>query len=260
MSLEVLPSIRKNPRLEWRMASETARLAALVASFPWTSTPMPISVIQRTRAIGFPSFVKGCEGFQSLTICVMPSNMRALRVGTQSISTILFSRSATRCADPVAGDDGRGIVRRHDFSIPRRETPGLCMNFVPPKAEGAGKAGCRLHPWVPCNKKHGGRTTGSTGITPAFPAQWFTAYFVLSPVTGLFCHRRLTDIRRIQPGWAAAPPQDLTPASGCQDHTTSPSATCIVRLRAGLSLTGTPPCDHLCAPTLPRPPHPAPRP
>src|SRR5439155_21850455 len=27
--------------------------------------------------------------------------------------------------------------------------------------------------------------------TPAFPAQWFTAYSALSPATGLFCHRRL---------------------------------------------------------------------
>src|SRR6476661_9072808 len=53
MSADVLPTIRKKPRLEWRMASETARLAALVESLPWTSTPMPISVIQRTRAIGF---------------------------------------------------------------------------------------------------------------------------------------------------------------------------------------------------------------
>jgi hypothetical protein len=35
------------------MASDTARFAALVESLPWTSTPMPISVIQRTRAIGF---------------------------------------------------------------------------------------------------------------------------------------------------------------------------------------------------------------
>src|SRR6202023_2894579 len=25
---------------------------------------------------------------------------------------------------------------------------------------------------------------------PALPAQWFTAYFVLSPATGLSCHRR----------------------------------------------------------------------
>jgi hypothetical protein len=34
MSFEVLPTIRKKPRLEWRIASETARLAALVASLP----------------------------------------------------------------------------------------------------------------------------------------------------------------------------------------------------------------------------------
>jgi hypothetical protein len=67
--------------------------------------------------------------------------------------------------------------------------PESCVVLDPLNNEGAGKAGRRLHPWVPCNRKHGGRTTGSTGITPAFPAQWFTAYFVLSPVTGLFCHR-----------------------------------------------------------------------
>jgi hypothetical protein len=92
---------------------------------------MPISVIQRTRAIGFLSFVKGCEGFQSLTICVMPPNMRALRVGTQSISTILFSKSAppTAVMPRRMEYDGRGIVRRHDFSIPRRETPGLCITL-----------------------------------------------------------------------------------------------------------------------------------
>jgi hypothetical protein len=33
------------------MASDTARFAAFVASLPWTSTPMPISVMQRTRVI-----------------------------------------------------------------------------------------------------------------------------------------------------------------------------------------------------------------
>jgi len=36
-------------------------------------------------------------------------------------------------------------------------------------SEGAGKAGCRLHPWLPCNKKHGGRTTGETGKHSGFP-------------------------------------------------------------------------------------------
>src|SRR3954465_2739399 len=55
MSCGVLPNRRTKPRLEWRIASDTARFAALVASRPWTSTPMPISVMQRMRGIWFPS-------------------------------------------------------------------------------------------------------------------------------------------------------------------------------------------------------------
>jgi hypothetical protein len=49
----------------------------------------------------------------------------------------------------------------------------------------------------------------------------FTAYIVLSPVTGLVCHRRLADTY----------PRNLTPASGRQDHTTSPSASAPLVLR-----------------------------
>ena len=41
-----------------------------------------------------------------------------------------------------------------------------------------------------------------------------TVYFVLSPVTGLFCHRRSAELLLA----------NLTPASRRQDHTTSPSA------------------------------------
>jgi hypothetical protein len=47
-----------------------------------------------------------------------------------------------------------------------------------------------------------------------------TAYFVLSRVTGLFCHPRPRKL----------PSADLTPASGRQDHTTSPSARNVIRL------------------------------
>jgi hypothetical protein len=53
----------------------------------------------------------------------------------------------------------------------------------------------------------------------------FTAYFVLSPVTGLFCHRRRADHLR-----------NLTPASGRQDHTTSPSALATFVSRANTSI------------------------
>src|SRR5690242_13989899 len=58
MSCGVLPNRRTKLRLECRIASDTARFAALVASLPWTSTPMPISVIQRTRAILIPVLVR----------------------------------------------------------------------------------------------------------------------------------------------------------------------------------------------------------
>jgi hypothetical protein len=73
-----------------------------------------------------------------------------------------------------------------------------------------------LHPWVPCNKKHGGRTTGETGNIPAFPARWVTAYFVLSPARpGLFATVFAKTLSRL-----ARRHQPL----GRQDHTTSPSA------------------------------------
>src|SRR5882724_900190 len=57
-----------------------------------------------------------------------------------------------------------------------------------------------------------------------------TVSFVLSPVTGLFCHRRPADKFLSKPGWADLNSANLTPASGRQDHTTSPyTATSLVR-------------------------------
>jgi hypothetical protein len=57
-------------------------------------------------------------------------------------------------------------------------------------------------------------TTVTPEITRHSPHNGFTVSFVLSPVTGLCCHRHLRK----------SPFANLTPASGCQDHTTSPSA------------------------------------
>jgi hypothetical protein len=54
---------------------------------------------------------------------------------------------------------------------------------------------------------------GHTGNARHSPRNGFTAYFELSPVIGLFCHRH----QRIESA-------NLTPASRRQDHTTSPSA------------------------------------
>jgi hypothetical protein len=43
------------------------------------------------------------------------------------------------------------------------------------------------------DKKHTSQSPQVRRDNPAFPAQWFTAYTALSPVTGLSCHRRLVD-------------------------------------------------------------------
>src|SRR5216684_3305221 len=58
-----------------------------------------------------------------------------------------------------------------------------------------------------------------------------TVCFVLSPVTGLVCHRhqRILAVSVRSDRHASA---NLTPASGRQDHTTSPSAAIVSRQRA----------------------------
>src|ERR1700687_30015 len=79
-------------------------------------------------------------------------------------------------------------------------------------AEGAGKAGCRLHPWVPCKK--------STGVGPQVQPE--TSGLPCAMVYGLF--RALPGDRAFLP---PSPPRslllgDFAPASGRQGHTSSP--------------------------------------
>jgi hypothetical protein len=64
-------------------------------------------------------------------------------------------------------------------------------------------------------KKHTSVVTTVTPGSPGIPrAMVLTVSFALSLMTGLCCHHRLQN----------EIPQSLTPASGRQDHTTSPSA------------------------------------
>jgi hypothetical protein len=127
--------------------------------------------------------------------------------------------------DVFASDVKEPDVKESEGCAPafsRRKTPEACGRFTLLRnEEGAGNAGCRSHPWAPCNKKHGGRTTGTAGAFQHSLRDGFTAYFVLSPVTGLFCHRRLSREK--------VRAKDLAPASGRQDHTTSPSASESIR-------------------------------
>ena len=107
-------------------------------------------------------------------------------------------------------------LHRHNFTIsPRHPRELFQKTFRPSKEEGAGKTGCTLHPRSRAQRhtRKRARAYRFSGGNPAFPAQWFYDLFRALPGDRLSCHRRL----RI----AAS----LTPASGCQDHTTSPYAT-----------------------------------
>src|SRR5262245_42649628 len=93
--------------------------------------------------------------------------------------------------------------------------PGFACFVTLLFTEGAGKAGRRLRPhsrvqWVVKNAH--GFDRYSQDI-PTFPAQWFYGLYVISPVSGLFCHRRGMGLTT-----------RLTPGSRRQDHTISPSA------------------------------------
>jgi hypothetical protein len=140
--------------------------------------------------------------------------------------------------------------------------PSCEFIFRPKRAWGMPDAQCTRSPAG--RKQATPVVTVATGLpeTPSIPARnGFNSYFVLSPAIGLFCHRRLTDIAGPRPVGPTSPPKDLTPASRCQDHTTS--------LYASMPFVGSPvngsqifrqsALPSRGAQALPRPPHPAPR-
>jgi hypothetical protein len=131
---------------------------------------------------------------------------------------------------------------------------------VRPNREGAGNAGCPMHPQPRVRSVESTRVNHHrfTGIARRSPRNGFTAYSVLSPATNSSCHRH----RRIKvlrnPVGPAKTSANLAPATGAR--TTRLYRTLQRRSSARLdrSQAKSPPCHQDCAPTLPRPPHPAP--
>jgi len=84
--------------------------------------------------------------------------------------TALFAGAASR---------SRGAVRPSFANFP-----------YPPITRGAGKAGRRLHPWVPCKKAR-----GRTQVQPDQPPSCAMVYGLLRDLPGdrLSCHRHLAD-------------------------------------------------------------------
>jgi len=143
----------------------------------------------------------------------------------------------------------------------RRVRPSFARNSAAPRnEEGAGKAGHRLAPMVRVQQKSTRQNHRLSREYPAFPARMvLTVSFVLSPATSSFLSPSPRGLScASDTGWAEYASTWLSISNGCQDHTTSPSATTSLVLRAAnrsrvcLALR-----SPLARPTPSRPPHPA---
>ena len=142
----------------------------------------------------------------------------------------------------------------------------LCPSFAfrcPSRKEGAGNAGCALHPR---SRVQNGQRKTHTSIQvqrrhSGIPCAMALRLITRSPRRiGLCCLRRLRIAGSSAPGRADLPSADLTPtpeASGPHDFTVRCG---IARQHALRSLTSpkSPPCDPIARTTPPRPPHPIP--
>ena len=136
------------------------------------------------------------------------------------------------------------------------------MRFVVPRNnEGAGNAGCALHPRsrVQRVERKSHTSIQGSGGDPTFPAQWLYGLFRALPGVSGFLASVASRKLALWPGWAFAPPKDLTPtseASGPHDFAVRFST---ARQHAPRPLTEfIPPCDPIARTMPPRPPHPIP--
>ena len=149
---------------------------------------------------------------------------------------------------------------RHTFSFSRRDAPERMIKPCPSKTEGAGKAGCPMHPQPRAQrwKAHELVTTGSPSSSGLPCAMVLTVSFVLSPVIGLlspspadlgFCHCPVgpTKLRQLDASAGASGPHDFAVRESISRQ--------LAQIAHG---SKDPPCHHVARPMLPRPPHPAP--
>ena len=160
---------------------------------------------------------------------------------------------------PVRTGRGRRDTTPHSRSA---IAPELCADHPQKKQRAQGMPGARCTHSLACKMKTSIRVShhrfaetlghslrdGVNGFLRALPGD--RALLPPSPA----------DMACLNPVGPTLPPRNLTPASGRQDHTTSPSAAIVSRPRAvdRSRIQENPPCDHVARPTLPRPPHPAP--
>jgi hypothetical protein len=87
------------------------------------------------------------------------------------------------------------MTARYGFAFSRRDMPESLKKPSAPKRGRAGMPGAQCTRSLVCESGSSECTRVFTAVAPEITrhprTQWFTAYFVISPAIGLFCHRRL---------------------------------------------------------------------
>src|SRR5258708_38912390 len=86
-----------------------------------------------------------------------------------------------------------GYDHEHTLSFSRQALSEACKSFTPRKKRGRREDRVHAAPAVSCanaHKENAHEHTGSAEAVRPSLRNGFTAYFVLSPVIGLSCHRR----------------------------------------------------------------------
>ena len=133
----------------------------------------------------------------AITLRIVPAkagthNHRRLlpqKVSDTNVSSISRGRwvSAFAC---FRRDDASGFRTANMASRSRGwKRPRFALNFLTLSFRGRRESRVPIAPVGPVQKKHGGRTTGSTGYIRLSLHDGVTVSFELSPVTGLSCHR-----------------------------------------------------------------------
>src|SRR5256885_12223270 len=100
------------------------------------------------------------------------------------------------------------VGREYAPAISRRVSPEVLQIRWPSPTRGRRESRVPTAPAVSCAKRtviDAHEHTGSAETARLSPRNGFTAYFVLSPVSGLFCHRHWRDTSRPPSARIAAP-------------------------------------------------------
>ena len=110
------------------------------------------------------------------------------------------------------------MTGRHMLAISRRIAPEVCWKLLAPKSEGAGNAGCALHPRSRARSAQRKVHTSiqGNGEHPTFPAQWL--YGLLRDLPGEPCTFATVDARL-----GASGPHDFAVRFSCIVMATSAS-------------------------------------